>query len=390
MANDKKRLNNNAKSKAKSKVKRKAKGRPVLSFFLVFVIVLVSVGYFIYNGYFKPATVTTEGELSFHFINLGNKNAGDCIYVKAGENDILIDAGSKANSINSITSYLDKYVTDKKLEYVIATHGHEDHIACFGIENGSIFDLYECEVIIDFPKTNVTSKLYERYVKELNDEVEKGAKHFTALECYNQSKEGALREYKLSEDGSIKMEILYNYYYDNSTSNENDNSVCVMFYHGERKYLFTGDLEKEGEERLVQKYNFGQVELYKAGHHGSNTSSCESLLREIKPKICVACCCAGNVEYTQNLENTFPSQAFINRISAYTDKVYVPVTTEIRFNESSGKYESYGELQLMNGNIVVYSNNQGVNVKCSGNDVLLKDTDWFKKYRTCPVEWKTN
>ena len=46
--------------------------------------------------------VEAKGEISFHFMMLGNSNAGDSIYIKAGENDILIDAGSRENSIDDI------------------------------------------------------------------------------------------------------------------------------------------------------------------------------------------------------------------------------------------------------------------------------------------------
>ena len=346
-------------------------------------------------GYVK---VSPKGELEFHFMMLGNKNAGDCIYVKAGENDILIDGGSRSNSVDDIKNYVDQYVTDGKLEYVIVTHADEDHIACFGgAKNGeSLFDLYECEIIIDFPLTDKDTQIYQRYVSERTQEVDLGAKHFTALECYNQSKDGAQRIYDLTADGNIKMEILYNYYYETRHKDENNYSVCVMFHHGERQFLFTGDLEVDGEEKLAEKYDFTQVELFKAGHHGSPTSSNECLLNEIKPKICVACCCAGSVEYTDNLLNTFPSQAVIDRIAPYTDKFYVPITVDIiqvkgqdtPNDKSDDDYSNAEEYKILNGNIKVVSKaDQDVYVECSNNNTLLKDTEWFKNYRTMPSAW---
>ena len=62
-----------------------------------------------------------EGELQIHFLELGNKYTGDCTYIKAGEVDVLIDAGSKTSSISTISAYINQYVTDGKLEYVIVT-----------------------------------------------------------------------------------------------------------------------------------------------------------------------------------------------------------------------------------------------------------------------------
>ena len=54
------------------------------------------------NGRDDDATVVAEGELEIHFLELGNKYTGDCTYIKAGDKDILIDAGSKASSIETI------------------------------------------------------------------------------------------------------------------------------------------------------------------------------------------------------------------------------------------------------------------------------------------------
>ena len=98
-----------------------------------------------------------EGAVSIHFLELGNKYTGDCTYIKVGENiDILIDCGSKSNSISTVTSYLNEYVTDGILEYVIVTHAHEDHYAGFATSTNiqSIFDLFECKNIITFSTTN--------------------------------------------------------------------------------------------------------------------------------------------------------------------------------------------------------------------------------------------
>ena len=72
-----------------------------------------------------------EDVFSVHFIELGNKYTGDCTYIKYGEVDILIDCGSRANSVGAVSSYLNKYVQDNTLEYVIVTHAHRDHYAGF-------------------------------------------------------------------------------------------------------------------------------------------------------------------------------------------------------------------------------------------------------------------
>ncbi|MBO4472700.1 MAG: MBL fold metallo-hydrolase [Clostridia bacterium] len=337
-----------------------------------------------------PPQATTYGDkdLSFHFLELGNNYTGDSTYIKAGDVDILIDAGSRQDSADDIGDYVRNYCTDGTLEFVIATHAHQDHIAGFTNTKArdGIFKQFKCETIIDFAGTNATSAVYNNYISARDDEVEKdGAKHYTALQCAKET-DGAQKTYVLGE--GITMTILYQRYYEEKTSDENNYSVCVLFNHGANYYLLTGDLEAEGEASLVENNDLPEVQLFKAGHHGSYTASTDALLSVIKPKIVCVCCCCGAVEYTQNLNNTFPSQAFVNRVAPYTDKVYVTTLGTITYNETKGKYEDTG-FGSMNGVITVLSSNGIVTVSCSNNDTLLKDTDWFKANRTCPTAWQT-
>lgn len=345
---------------------------------LIIIILLVAIWYFgepYINEYLKDhhqddQNEIVSGKLSIHFLELGNKYTGDSVYIKAGDTDILIDAGSRGNSADDIGAYLEQYVTDNTLEYVIATHAHQDHISGFvGTSSvAGIFEQYVCEVIIDFPMTNATSKVYQNYVEKRDAEIDLGATHYTALECYN-NEDGAQRTYEISE--GIELEILYNYYYENKTGNENDYSVCVMINQGSKHFLFTGDLEEDGEEKLIEYNDLPIVEVFKAGHHGSFTATSTALLDVIKPKIICVCCCAGSSEYTDNPNNMFPAQDFISRICNYTDQVYV---TSVVADSDTG-YTS------LNGNIVIVSTSTGVEVNCSNSNTILKDSEWFKKNR---------
>ena len=319
-----------------------------------------------------------DANMSVHFLELGNKYTGDCTYIKTDTCDILIDCGSKSNSIPYIKNYLDQYVTDGKLEYVIITHAHQDHYAGFATNENvdSIFDLYECENVITFSQTNQkeTSKLYKNYLRELNDEINNGAKHFTALDCVNETN-GASKEYEIGT--GITLKILNSYYYNNKATTENDYSVCSLISYGSKNFLFTGDLEEKGEEQLVVLNELPRVDLYKAGHHGSKTSSSETLMRVVQPKTVCVCCCAGSPEYTKTAENQFPTQIFINNVAKYTKEIYV---TSLCIDYSKDEFTSF------NGNIVYLCNDSGYNVKCSNNNTILKESEWFKKNRTWPEE----
>ncbi|MDE7075740.1 MAG: MBL fold metallo-hydrolase [Clostridia bacterium] len=330
----------------------------------------------------------STSEFSIHFLELGNKYAGDCTLIKCGNTEVLIDAGSRTNSATTISAYVDRYCTDGKLEYVIATHAHQDHIAGFvgkgsGDSKTGILYKYEIGTVIQFAGHNTNSGIYKSYVSAVTYAQTKGAAVYTALQCWNNA-DGAKRSYDLSEkqDGSLTLNVLYNYYYEHETDDENDYSVCVLLSHtaegSTSHYLFTGDLEGKGEGYLVDKNELPEVELFKGGHHGSKTSSTDKLLAKIKPKNVAVCCCAGATEYTTNHDNTFPTQAFVDRISKYTANVYL---TSLCVDYKGGKFESF------NGDIVFYMNDKKLSLWCSNNATLLKDTEWFKNNRTAAA-WK--
>ena len=316
-------------------------------------------------------------ELSIHFLELGNKYTGDCTLIKVGDTEVLIDAGSRKGSAATIVPYVQQYCTDGVLEYVIATHAHQDHIAGFigTTKIDGIFESFVCETIIDYSLTNATSATRTDYERLRDEEVANGAKHYTALQCWQET-DGAKRSYELAE--GITLNILYQRFYEEKTSDENDYSVCMLLTQGNNNYLFTGDLEHHGELSLIESNDLPKCNLFKGGHHGSPTSNTPELFAVIQPEIVCVCCCCGSDEYTDNVANMFPSQAFVNNVAPYTDKVYV---TTIVADNSDG-------FASMNGNIVVTSNGENVTVNCSNNNTLFKDTAWFAANRVMPDAWK--
>ncbi len=337
------------------------------------------IGYLSVNKF--SSDVYVSGDMQVHFLELGNKHTGDCTYVKAGDTDILIDAGSDMSSIPIISEYINRFVTDGALEYVIVTHAHDDHYAGFATNENvrSLFDLYECKTIIDFALTNWKIKegdgtnLYENYLRERDAEIAAGAVHYTAKDCITEGKS----EFILAE--GITMKVLDQKYYYESSNIENDYSVCTLITYGEDSFLFTGDLEEDGEKSLIERNNLPEVAVYKAGHHGSKTSSSAELMAVIKPKVVCVCCCAGSSQYTDTNENQIPTQKFIDNVAPYTDKVYV---TTLCTDYKNGVFGS------MNGNITVYCGLGGITLGFTGSESLLKDTEWFKDNRVTPDAWK--
>ena len=67
-------------------------------------------------------------------------------------------------------------------------------------------------------------------------------------------------------------------------NNENDNSSVIYTELNNYKFLFMGDAGTEVEEDLIQKYNLKDIDVLKAGHHGSKTSSSKEFINDINPK----------------------------------------------------------------------------------------------------------
>ena len=363
-----------------------------------------------------------DSEFSVHIIDLG-KNAGDSIYIRASGNDILIDAGATGASAPLICSYLDKYVTDGKLEYVIATHADSDHISAFTGSSGSgssrtgVLYNYKVGTLIRFD--NITEKKSGN-VQKPNTEIGRffaaldylesnGTSVYTAGQCYYEQ-EGAKRQYFLDDGKTLSMNILYNYYYYNVSDDENNHSVVTLFTkttsNGSFNWLFTGDLEKDGESRLVDYYSdssnskseydvLPDVDFYKAGHHGSGTSSSEKLLNVIKPEYVGISCCAGAPEYTAVNDNTFPYTAVFGNLLKHTRKIYcTSVAKNLPSLGSDGKFDgrSY-DFEPCNGTVITYFNSmrtengvyENVKVWCTDSQESVIDTDWYKKYRESAV-----
>ncbi len=82
--------------------------------------------------------------------------------------------------------------------------------------------------------------------------------------------------------------LFFPFAFQKNTANENERSVVCQLVIGDHRFLFTGDLEAEGEAYLAATYGDAlRSEIFKAGHHGSKTSSTAALLRYVQPDITV-------------------------------------------------------------------------------------------------------
>ena len=207
---------------------------------------------------------TTAENLKIHFIDVGQ---GDSILIEeASGQNILVDGGDRADRIAAgIINYLkDRNV--KKLDYIISTHPHADHIG--GLVD--IIDTFEVGTVLDSGKIH-TSKTYENYLIKIDQE----NIDFETPKRGEKLKIGESELHFLHPDQKVEA------------YNLNNSSLVFVLKFGEQNFLFTGDSEEKVETELLQENPELKVDLIKVPHHGSKTSSLAAWIKSLKPELAV-------------------------------------------------------------------------------------------------------
>ncbi len=196
---------------------------------------------------------------------------GDSILIEYKDKKILIDGGPEYTE-KKLKGYL-KEKKIKKLDYVIATHPHEDHIGGLDkiIKSFKIGNFYA-------PKKIESTKSFYDVVKALRD---KNLKIYNTSSPYNITLDNEAGLYFLSPDNDT---------YDNT----NNYSIVILLKYKDVSFLFAGDAEKEIEEELLLKYKGLKAQVLKLGHHGSKTSSSMEFISSLSPNYGVISCGLGN------------------------------------------------------------------------------------------------
>lgn len=244
------------------------------------------------NGNKEVSNSSNSGML-VHYINVGQ---GDSELIQVNGKNLLIDAGPRANE-KDILSYLDK-LKIKKLDYVIATHPHEDHI-------GNMDDIINKYEIGKFyaPKVEHTTRTFENMVKALKKKNLKINVIKEGTDTIDLGKNTKVLVYSPKADGYGKNTDL------------NDYSPILKVEYGNNSFLFTGDAEKTEENYVLGKgYNL-KADVLKLGHHGSSTSTSERFLKAVDPSIGIISC---------GIDNTYghPHKETLKKLTKYKVKVY--------------------------------------------------------------------
>ncbi|MDE6911403.1 MAG: MBL fold metallo-hydrolase, partial [Lachnospiraceae bacterium] len=266
------------------------------------------------------------GSMEVHFLDVGQ---GDATLIMCDGHSMLIDAGDYTKA-TAIQNYLKKQKINK-LDYLIFTHPDSDHIGGAPV----IITKFDVDKVFlsNFEKDN---KTYQKMIQALDN------KHLK----YTTPKVGT--QYTL---GTAKITILAP---NDSYDNPNDASIALTVAHGGNKFLFTGDAEENAEKDILANGIDVSADVYKAGHHGSRTSTSQEFFKAVDPSYAVISCGTDNSYGHPHAEtmNTFR----MNGVDVYrTDEegtiVAVSDGKEITFNVPASETWKAGE---PNGNSSVW------------------------------------
>ena len=282
-----------------------------------------------------PPLAAGEGELQVHFMDVGQ---GDSILILFPDGkDMLIDCGNKSSGYDfDVTAgYLEDYLPDGKLDYLMLTHGDEDHVEYMD----EILDMYQVStvfmpnVLAEPSGTSAAAKELREQIAALDPEklamfddedtltTQVYARFFIAAlsepDCEviltvdpdEDTNSIVITDGTKQADGSYAdatyMLTFYcptEEYYASSdlSSAEERNAISpigILEYNGVRVVL-TGDSNEINEPLFVERAGYIDCDVLKVGHHGSETSSTEEFLDAVDCEYAIISCNAeGNTFY---------------------------------------------------------------------------------------------
>lgn len=201
-----------------------------------------------------------NSSFEIHFIDVGE---GDATLIVCDGEAMLIDGG-EANQSSKIYSYLKTHKIDK-IKYLVATHGHSDHVG--GLS--AALNYAEVETVLS-STTSYPTDVFEGFLRQLD-------KNDLSI---NVAVKGDIYEL-----GAAKVLVVGP---SKNFDNENDNSLVIKVNYGSTSFLIAGDAERAAESDMIaDSALYLSSTVLRVGHHGSDTSTSYPFLREIMPSYAV-------------------------------------------------------------------------------------------------------
>ena len=318
-----------------------------------------------------------DGELLVHMLDVGQ---GDCIYIQLPDGkDMVIDCANYNDDKEyekKTFGYLDTYITDDTVEYLMLTHCDSDHVYFMD----ELLERYQVEKLF-MPNVLAAPGTDSKDKKALQDQIDAlDTSRFTdkdtiGTKTYAEFFIAALTEPNceivlnvdpdVNTNSIIIEETTYRLvfycptqeYYDDSNLNsaERKNAISpigILEYNG-RRIMLTGDSNELNEPLVVERTGKIDCDVLKVGHHGSATSTLNPFLDAYTFEYAIISC------NTYGNKFNHPRQSTLDRLKAHDIAVY-------RTDK--------------NGNIVVSVDKDG-NIKITTQKEWNKDEN-YKGYST--------
>lgn len=234
--------------------------------------------------------IRLPGELNVTMLDVGQ---GECVGIETREHHVyLVDAGStskKKTGQYQIIPWL-KYIGTRSVEGIFITHWDEDHISAVG----ELLEWSKSSRVkirrIFLPDVALKDEVLETLLQQI-EEANVSVEYLSAGERMT--------------DGALQISCLHPYA-KKVPEDRNDASLVLRLSQGDFQMLLTGDLERSGEDWLVEQarpaveqpqpaaQNPLRCTILDAGHHGASNATGEALLDLAQPELVLISCGKNN------------------------------------------------------------------------------------------------
>lgn len=190
------------------------------------------------------------------------QNEADCILIKQGNANVLIDTGEKADAEGIVAFLKDKNI--KTIQFLILTHSDQDHIG----GAGAIIENFKVEKVIK-PYYSNENKVMDQLDKELDE------RKISVLYQLH------MRKFSVGEINFFIYPPLEKRY-----SDDNNYSLATLVVHKNVKMLFPGDAKFKRTNELLEM-NWDDIALLKIPYHGRQLDNSKQFIEKISPKFAV-------------------------------------------------------------------------------------------------------
>src|SRR5690625_2729198 len=227
-------------------------------------------------------------KMDVHLIDVGQ---GDSILIKTPNQKVILIDGGPPKAGKKVVNYLKKQEIEK-INLVIATHPHIDHIG--GLPH--IMNEIQVEQVLDTGKIHATIT-YAKYINQIR-------KQKIPMKIAKQNQ-------KIHLDPNLNIRVLNTH---GQRKNNNQSSIVLKISYKNINFLFLSDIEEKQEKYLAKTYDV-KADFMKVAHHGSKTSSSLGFLKEVNPKVAL-------LTYSKKNKYGHPVHQVIENLSTINSHIY--------------------------------------------------------------------